>query len=74
MSTTTILLLQSLLITLQMLNAGLSGVVHNPVVSLMLGAIVGGFQFFVQNVGNKTLPDKNVLPVGEVTIVQKDPK
>jgi hypothetical protein len=56
MSTNTILLLQSIAITLQTINAGLSGVVHDPVLSLMVASIVGGYQFYIQNLGNKTLP------------------
>ena len=56
MSPTTLLLLQSLLITLQTVNAALGTVVKDPAISLLIGAVIGGFQYFVQNVGNKTVP------------------
>lgn len=56
MSPTVILLLQSLLIFAQMANAGAAQAIHNPTVSVMLGAFVGAFQYFVQHVGNATPP------------------
>ena len=61
MSVNTRLLLQSIAITLQTINAGLSGVIHNPVLSLMVAAIVGGYQFYIQNIGNQSLPARAVL-------------
>lgn len=65
MSPTLILFLQSLLIMLQMANAGLATIPHMPVaVPLFAAAVVGGFQFFVQNLGNLTRPpDKTVTRV-----------
>ena len=57
MSPTMILFLQSMLITLQIVNAGLATITGLPVaVPLVAAAVVGGFQFFVQNVGNLTQP------------------
>jgi uncharacterized membrane protein YuzA (DUF378 family) len=56
MSTNAVLILQTLLIFLQMVNAGLSGMVHNPMISLILGAAVGALQFLAQHVGNQTVP------------------
>jgi hypothetical protein len=56
MSPTTLLLLQSMLITLQTINAALGTIVKNPVISLIVGAAIGGFQYFVQNIGNKAIP------------------
>lgn len=56
MSTTTLLILQSIGIALQALNAGLSAVVHDPAVSLIVSAIIGGYQFFCQHIGNQTTP------------------
>ena len=65
MTPTTILFLQSMLITLQIINAGLATITGLPVaVPLVAAAVVGGFQFFVQNVGNLTQPpDKTVTRV-----------
>ena len=57
MSTKAILALQSLLITMQIVNAGIASVTHNLLVALVLGAIVGGLQNFVQHIGNQTDPN-----------------
>lgn len=57
MSSTGTLVLQSLLISLQMVNAGLAGLGHAPAwLALVLAAVVGGGQFFVQHVGNQAVP------------------
>jgi hypothetical protein len=56
MSPTTLLLLQSMLITLQTINASLGVVIKNPAISVVVAAAIGGFQYFVQNVGNKATP------------------
>jgi hypothetical protein len=66
MSSTMILFLQSLLITLQMINAGLATIPNMPIaVPLFSAAIVGGFQFFVQNLGNNTPPPGTLTTVVE---------
>ena len=70
MSINTILLLQSIAITLQTINAGLSGVVHNPVLSLMVAAIVGGYQFYIQNVGNQAMPPRSITSTTTVETVE----
>jgi len=54
MSQNTILLLQSIGITLQMVNGGLGSTIKDPVVSLVIAAVIGGFQFYVQHVGNQS--------------------
>jgi hypothetical protein len=56
MSPNFLLFLQSMLISLQIVNAGLASVTHNAALTLAVGALVGGMQFFIQNVGNKTVP------------------
>jgi hypothetical protein len=59
MKPSTILLLQSLLIALQMANAAIDTLPQPwPVVA---AAIVGGFQFYVNHLGNITVPE--VKPV-----------
>jgi len=58
MSANTLLALQSLGIVLQMLNGGIASVTHNGTVALFLGAAVGGFQYFLQHVGNQSEPNK----------------
>jgi hypothetical protein len=60
MSTDRLLLLQAIFVTLQIINAGLAGILpHSPVgafVQLVVAAVVGGFQFYLQNLGNQALP------------------
>lgn len=56
MSQNTILALQSFLITLQTINAGVGTVIKSPIWSLIIAASIGGLQFYIQNVGNKSIP------------------
>jgi hypothetical protein len=56
MSTNTILLLQSLLIFLQVINGAIATITHNAAVALIVGAFFGAFQFYVQHIGNQTVP------------------
>lgn len=57
MNTTALLALQSMLVSLQIINAGLGSLAHAPAwLSLVIAALLGGGQFFVQNAGNKTVP------------------
>jgi len=62
MRPTTILALQSMLISFQMVNAavatGIEGLHISPLISICLAAFVGGFQFFVTHLGNQTDPNK----------------
>ena len=51
MKANTIYLLQALGFFLQTINASISGVVHNPTVSMFIAAGVGAFQFYMQHVG-----------------------
>ena len=57
MSITALLALQSGLVSLQIINAGIGSLTHIPSwLPLVIAAVVGGGQFFVQNAGNKTVP------------------
>jgi hypothetical protein len=57
MSTTKILAIQSALVSLQIINAGIATIPHMPpIVPLIVASLVGGGQFFVQHVGNSTEP------------------
>ena len=38
------------------MNAGLSGVIHSPVVSVLLSSSVGAFQVYMAHLGIKTDP------------------
>lgn len=55
-SESAIYLMQSVGITLQMVNAGLGTVTHNAAAALIIGAVIGGYQFYVQRVGNASVP------------------
>lgn len=58
MNPVTLLALQSLLVSLQIANVGLGAFQElSPAVVLVSSAVVGGLQFFVQHVGNKTFPE-----------------
>jgi hypothetical protein len=58
----TILFLQALLTTLQMINAGLATIPNMPIaMPLVVAAVVGGFQVFVQNIGNLATPPDKIM-------------
>jgi hypothetical protein len=60
MSTNTILLLQSILVFLQMCNAAFDSLPQPwPVVG---AAFIGGFQFYVNHLGNQTIPTLSRKP------------
>ena len=52
----TLLLLQSICITVQTLNAGIAAVTQNATLALIVGALAGGLQFYVQHAGNRSEP------------------
>lgn len=57
MSQNLILLLQSLLITLTMINMSIAVLApRSPAIHIVFGAVVAGFQFFVQRIGNQSIP------------------
>ena len=57
MNPNTLLLLQSLLISAQMINGSVAALEHvPPIVTIFLSALVGGLQFYVQHVGNQIVP------------------
>jgi len=59
----TILLLQSFLIFLQMVNAALGTSLHAPpTISVLLAAFVGAFQFYVNHLGNQSTPPPAAKP------------
>jgi hypothetical protein len=55
-SQNTIVALQSFLILLQMINAQISVVTKCALVALIVGAVIGGLQYYIQNAGNSSLP------------------
>ena len=56
MSQNTIALLQSVLVFLQLVNAGLAGLAHvNPIVTIILSAAVGFLQTYLQRLGNQSI-------------------
>jgi hypothetical protein len=57
MSQNTILLLQSILIFLQMVNAAIGTSLHlAPEWSVIVAAGVGAFQYYVNHLGNQSVP------------------
>lgn len=57
MKPNTVLLLQSILIFLQIVNAALGSEIHlAPVWSVIIAAFVGAFQFYVNHIGNGIIP------------------
>lgn len=56
MSQNTISLLQAIGITVQIINAGAAAVIHNPLVALIVSAVAGGYQYYVQKLGNESQP------------------
>lgn len=73
MSQNTVLALQSFLIFLQIVNAGIASTIHDQLVSLVLSAAVGSFQYFVNHVGNQTIsPEvKAVLTDAQLTKIDE---
>lgn len=63
-------------ITLQIINAQIATVIHNATIALIVGAIVAGYQFIIQKMGNETEPVKREpvesLPVTENKLVPTD--
>lgn len=51
---TLLTLLQGLGITLQMVNAQLAVLTHNTSEALLIGAVIGGYQYVIQHLGNAT--------------------
>jgi hypothetical protein len=51
MKPNTMYLLQAIGFFLQTVNAGLSGTIHDPTVSVLIAAGVGAYQFYCQHMG-----------------------
>ena len=58
MTANTLNVLQAVGFFLQTVNAGLSGVVHSPVASLLVAAFVGTFQMYLHQAGVQVVPPK----------------
>lgn len=57
MKTNTLLLLQAGLSFLQVVNGAIGTITHNATVVVLVGAFFVAFQSYVQNIGNKTMPE-----------------
>lgn len=53
----TLIVLQGIGITAQVINAGIGTVTHQPETVLIVGAVVAGYQFIIQHLGNQTDPN-----------------
>lgn len=51
-----LIVLQGLGITGQVVNAGIGAATHNELVVLVVGAVVAGYQFTIQHLGNQNDP------------------
>lgn len=66
MSQNNIVAAQSFLIFLQMVNAQIAVVTKSALVALIVGAVIGGLQYYIQNAGNASLP-QGAASAGEAT-------
>lgn len=58
MSANSMLVLQSVGIAVQLINAQIATVTHNSTVALIVGAVAGSFQYYLQHTGNRLFPPK----------------
>jgi hypothetical protein len=54
MSANRILILQSVGIFLQMVNAQIGVITHNASIAALAGAAIGAYQFYIQHLGNQS--------------------
>jgi hypothetical protein len=54
--TTWLLILQGLGVTLQLINAQIAVLTHSATVALIVSAVLAGYQFVLQHLGNQTPP------------------
>lgn len=64
MNTQTLMLLQSIVAGLHLLNAGLASVTKSPVAALACGTVLVMLQTYLQNAGNQSAPPINPPPPG----------
>ena len=74
MSQNLIVALQTLLIFLQIINGQIAVVTHNPVITLVIGAVVGAVQYYVQHIGNASLSPENALAMQQAGVVPTPPQ
>ena len=72
MKPSTLSAFQAILSGLQVINAGIAGVTHNPTVSLILGGVVMGFQVYIQKMGNESIPQFDAPPPGSKKVITTD--
>lgn len=72
MKASTLSALQAILGSLQVVNAGIASISHNPAVALILGAVVMGFSIYVQKMGNETTPSVDPPPPGGKKLITTD--
>jgi hypothetical protein len=53
-----LIVLQGVGIAAQVINAGVGTVTHDPGAVLVVGAVVAGYQFVIQHLGNQTDPNR----------------
>lgn len=56
MTQNTISILQAIGISVQIINAGIATKIHDSLISLIVAGIAGGYQYYVQHLGNASTP------------------
>ena len=74
MSQNLIVALQSLLIFLQIVNGQIAVVTHNALAALIVGAVVGAVQYYVQHIGNASLSPENALAMQQANVIPSPPQ
>jgi hypothetical protein len=54
--TTALILLQGLCVTLQLVNTNIASITHDASIALIFSAVLAGFQFTLQHLGNMACP------------------
>lgn len=54
---TWLLIFQGLGVSLQMINASLTVIFKDEALAIVVAAVIGGFQFVIQHLGNGTVPE-----------------
>lgn len=74
MSQNQIVAFQSALIFLQMVNAQIAIVTKSQLVALIVGSFLGGFQYWVQHLGNASLSPENQTAMQNAGVQPRPPQ
>lgn len=68
--TTLLIILQGMAIVLQMINSQMAVLTDDKATALVISAVIGGFQYIVQHLGNQACPPS--ISKGEPVCLPKD--